>query len=67
MQELQEMWQKRVVPYLQKRSGEIIYSATVKVCGRTESEIAEILDDLIRQNGFYTQLYNAQFAGISGT
>ena len=24
-------------------------------------------DDLIRQNGFYTQLYNAQFAGSSGT
>ena len=53
-EELQEMWQKRVVPYLQKRSGEIIYSATVKVCGRTESEIAELLDDLIRQNGEVT-------------
>ena len=24
-------------------------------------------DDLIRQNGFYTRLYNAQFAGSSGT
>ncbi len=53
-EELQEMWQKRVVPYLQKRSGEFIYSATVKVCGRTESEIAEILDDVIRQNGEVT-------------
>jgi len=53
-EELQEMWQKRVVPYLQKRSGEFIHSATVKVCGRTESEIAEILDDVIRQNGEVT-------------
>ncbi|MBR1472469.1 MAG: competence/damage-inducible protein A [Lachnospiraceae bacterium] len=53
-EELTEMWEQKVVPYLQQRTGDVIYSAMVKVCGRSESEVAEILDDLIRQSGDVT-------------
>lgn len=52
--ELKAMFEKDIKPYLSEKSGGIIYSSTVKVCGRSESEIAEILDDLINMDGDVT-------------
>ncbi len=52
--ELKEMFEKRVIPYLKKKSKDVIYSAMVKVCGRSESEVAELLKDLIEQSGAVT-------------
>ncbi|MBR3307483.1 MAG: competence/damage-inducible protein A [Lachnospiraceae bacterium] len=46
-EELRIMWEKYSVPILRKLTGSVIYSAMVKVCGRSESEVADILDDLI--------------------
>lgn len=52
--ELKAMFEEKVVPILANESGQTFYSVTVKVCGRSESEIAEILDDLISMEGDVT-------------
>ncbi|MCR5250592.1 MAG: competence/damage-inducible protein A [Lachnospiraceae bacterium] len=53
-EELSVIWENRVKPILQKEAGEVICSSMVKVCGRSESEVAELLDDLINSRGDVT-------------
>ncbi|MBR5420291.1 MAG: competence/damage-inducible protein A [Lachnospiraceae bacterium] len=53
-EELERMWKEKAAPYLQKLSGRVIASSMVKACGRGESEVAELLDDLIRGTGDVT-------------
>ncbi len=56
-EELKAMFEDKVIPYLQdvnKSEKQVFYSRMVKVCGRSESEIAEILDDLINREGAVT-------------
>ncbi len=53
-EELTAMWESSVAGILQKYTGQVIYSAMVKICGRTESEVAELLDDLIQSGGEVT-------------
>ena len=50
-EELTAMWETEVAGILQKYTGQVIYSAMVKICGRAESEVAELLDDLICSEG----------------
>lgn len=52
--ELEAMFEKKVLPILQELSDCVFSSTMVKVCGRSESEIAEILDDLINLDGNVT-------------
>ena len=52
--ELTAMWESQVAGILQKYTGQVIYSAMVKVCGRAESEVAELLDDLINSKSEVT-------------
>ena len=52
--ELKAMFEKDIVPLLSEKTDGVIYSATVKVCGKSESEIATILDDLINGDGEVT-------------
>jgi len=55
--ELQAMFEDKVVPYLSDflaENRQVFYSRMVKVCGRSESEVAEILDDLIKKEGVVT-------------
>ncbi len=51
LEELVNVWEQQAVPYLQKLSGQVILSSIVKICDRPESEVAELLDDLIRKSG----------------
>lgn len=53
-EELTAMWEGEIVPMLQKYTGQVIYSAMVKIVGRAESEVAELLDDLISASGDVT-------------
>lgn len=53
-EELCLMFERSVAPYLQDRVSQVIYSAMVKVCGVSESEVAQQLDDLIRSTGEVT-------------
>ena len=48
-EELANVWEQQAVPYLQKIQGQVILSSIVKICDRPESEVAELLDDLIRK------------------
>ena len=50
-EELIPMFEKTVVPLLRKYSNKMIYSSVVKVCGYSESEVADSLDDLITNEG----------------
>ena len=50
-EELTAMWEGEVAAMLQKDTGQVIYSAMVKIVGRAESEVAELLDDLISAGG----------------
>ena len=52
--ELRLMFEESVVPYLQQKAGFSLYSSMVKICGRSESEIAQLLDDLIQKSGDVT-------------
>lgn len=52
--ELKAMWEESVEPLLSKFVNASIYSQTVKVCGRSESRIAEELADLIEKSGDVT-------------
>lgn len=52
--ELEAMFEESVIPILQKETNQIFYSTMVKICGRSESEVAEILDDLINMTGEVT-------------
>lgn len=55
--ELEAMFEEKVVPYLSNLLAEnkqVLYSRMIKVCGRSESEIAELLDDLINKEGAVT-------------
>ncbi len=52
--ELKNMFEKDIVPLLSSKTDGVIYSSTVKVCGKSESEIATILDDLINGDGEVT-------------
>lgn len=53
-EELSLMFERSVAPYLQDRVSQVIYSAMVKVCGVSESDVAQQLDDLIRSTGEVT-------------
>lgn len=53
-EELSLMFERSVVPYLQGRVSQVIYSAMVKVCGMSESDVAQQLDDLIQNSGDVT-------------
>lgn len=53
-EELSLMFERSVVPYLQSKVSQVIYSAMVKVCGVSESDVAQQLDDLIRSTGDVT-------------
>lgn len=52
--ELINMFEKKVIPLLNGIENKVFYSTMVKVCGMSESEIAEILDDLIKMDGDVT-------------
>lgn len=55
--ELKAMFEDKTIPYLNELLGknkQVFYSRMVKICGRSESEIAEILDDLIKMDGVVT-------------
>lgn len=55
--ELEAMFEAKVVPFFNDLLGknkQVLYSRMVKICGRSESEIAEILDDLIKKEGQVT-------------
>lgn len=47
--ELKPMFEKNIRPYLQKLSGEVIYSVTVKICGMGESLVETEIADLIKE------------------
>lgn len=49
--ELIPMFEKEIVPYLQKKSPEIIYSQMVKVCGIGESKAETMVADLMEKQG----------------
>ncbi len=53
-EELSLMFERSVVPYLQSKVSQVIYSTMVKVCGMGESDVAQQLDDLIRNAGEVT-------------
>lgn len=53
-EELTLMFERSVLPYLQKKTSQVIYSSMVKICGMGESDVAEQLDDLIRSQGDVT-------------
>lgn len=53
-EELSLMFERSVVPYLQGKDSQVIYSTMVKVCGMGESDVAQQLDDLIRSEGEVT-------------
>lgn len=53
-EELSLMFEKSVVPYLQDKVSQVIYSVMVKVCGLSESSVAQQLDDLISSAGDVT-------------
>ncbi len=53
-QEFEAMFEDKVDPFLRTLSEGVIYSRVVKVCGRSESEIAELLDDIIKMEGTVT-------------
>lgn len=63
-EEMRAVWEAHVEPYLRKKTGDVIYSSMVKVCGLAESEIAEQLDDLIRSNGSVTVAPYAKTAEV---
>lgn len=52
--ELSAMFESKVIPLLSAKTGQTFYSSMVKICGRSESEIAEVLDDLINMTGEVT-------------
>ena len=52
--EMRAMYENSVVPILNKCNDGVIETLTVKVVGRSESEVAEILDDLISMKGNVT-------------
>lgn len=52
--ELKPLFAEQVEPFLKAKSGSILYSVLVKVCGISESKIAEQLDDLIQMQGKVT-------------
>lgn len=52
--ELKAMFEAKVLPLIQNLTGDVFSSTMVKVCGRSESEIAELLDDLISKSGDVT-------------
>ncbi len=52
--ELKAMFEEQVEPWLKARTGGMLYSAVVKVCGISESRVAEILDDMISASGAVT-------------
>lgn len=49
--ELQVMFEESVEKILSEYTHEVIYSQTVKICGRSESEVASLLSDVIESNG----------------
>ena len=53
-EELTLMFEQSVLPYLQSKTSQMIYSVMVKVCGMSESDVAEQLDDLINRQGDVT-------------
>ncbi len=61
-EELRNVWENGAAPYLKARSGNVIESVMVKICGRAESEVAAILDDLIDSKGPVTV---APYAGTA--
>ena len=61
-EELKSVWEADAVSYLRNLSGKVIESVMVKVCGRAESEIAAILDDMINSEGPVTV---APYAGTA--
>lgn len=52
--ELTVMFEESIIPILKDKSDTIFHSTMVKICGRSESEVAEILDDLISLSGDVT-------------
>lgn len=48
--ELKEMFSKSVLPYLRKKSDNMIYSKTYRIFGMGESSVAQKLDDLMTHN-----------------
>lgn len=52
--ELTNMFEKKVIPILKSGSEQVYESVMVKVCGKSESAIAELLDDLINKEGDVT-------------
>jgi len=63
-EELRAIWEAHVEPYLREKTGDVIYSSMVKVCGRSESEVAELLDDLIVRGGDVTVAPYAKTAEV---
>ena len=53
-EELSLMFEQSVLPYLQSKTSQMIYSVMVKVCGMSESDVAEQLDNLINRQGDVT-------------
>ncbi|MCR5755299.1 MAG: competence/damage-inducible protein A, partial [Acetatifactor sp.] len=56
--ELAAMFEKNIIPYLEKLTSGVIYSQTVKICGIEESEVTERIKDLVEnQTNLTVTLY----------
>lgn len=61
--ELEPMFKENVIPYLKKKTGDVLYSECLKLFGIGESKVAELLNDMM-ENG--TNPTVAPYAEISG-
>ena len=48
--EMEPMWREQAVSCLKEKNGSVIVSSLVKICGRTEAEVADLVDEFIRGN-----------------
>ncbi len=56
--ELAAMFEKNIIPYLEKLTSGVIYSQTVKICGIEEIEVTERIKDLVEnQTNLTVTLY----------
>lgn len=47
--ELEPMFKEQVLPFLQKKTEQVIKSQTVKICGLSESKVENMIEDLINK------------------
>lgn len=47
--EMEAMFKAQVFPYLQEKNDTVICSQTVKICGMSESEVSDVIADLVKE------------------